>query len=632
MLLPRRLLLLFAATAKCRSPSTSSRLHVVLRRLLNSRLTPRNGLHAGAAVRGLALSKPKLNEIRKLLSLAVPERYSIGAAICLIAVSSSVSLSVPYFMGRIIDMIFAGDDVHSVDPHSTTSTAAVLSADQQKRARIVNRLREKVFNSIMSQEIAFFDRTKSGELINRLSNDVSSVGYATTVNISDGLRGVVAAVGGTTMMARNFCVSTKLALVGISVVPPVAAVAVMYGRYLKRLSQGTLDALAAANEVAAEKISNIRTVRAFNGETFEGKRYAARLKEVLTFSYKDGFANGLFFAFNGLSANILMVVILYTGSGLVCTGEITIGALSSFLFYAVFVGVSLSGITSFYTELMRGIGATARLFELTDRRPAAVCAEGVRPPALYGTVVFKNVSFAYPTRKAVPAVNNINLVLNPGSVVAVVGPSGSGKSTIAHLLLRLYDPDEGDIYIDDLNLKQLDPRWIRDQVGAVIQDVVLFSSSVAENISYPYRIADQALLEAAADRASALDFISQLPNGFDTLVGEKGVLLSDIGERQRIAIARALLKNAPILLLDEATSALDAQSEHIVKLALKRLMFHTFGKTVLIIAHRLSTVKQANEIVVLNQGRIVERGTFQELTSIENGLFTNLVQKQSLTG
>ncbi|XP_051057789.1 ATP-binding cassette sub-family B member 10, mitochondrial isoform X2 [Phodopus roborovskii] len=492
---------------------------------------------------------------------------------------------------------------------------------------IVNRLRTSLFSSILRQEVAFFDKTRTGELINRLSSDTALLGRSVTENLSDGLRAGAQASVGVGMM---FFVSPSLATFVLSVVPPISILAVIYGRYLRKLSKATQDSLAQATQLAEERIGNIRTIRAFGKETMELEKYTSQVDQLLQLARKEAFARAGFFGAAGLSGNLIVLSVLYKGGLLMGSAHMTVGELSSFLMYAFWVGLSIGGLSSFYSELMKGLGAGGRLWELLERQPQLPFKEGtvLDEKSFQGALEFRNVHFTYPARPEVSVFQDFSLSIPSGSVTALVGPSGSGKSTVVSLLLRLYDPVSGTVSLDGHDIRQLNPIWLRSKIGTVSQEPVLFSCSIAENIAYgadnPSSVTAQQV-ERAAEVANAAEFIRGFPQGFGTVVGEKGILLSG-GQKQRIAIARALLKNPKILLLDEATSALDAENEHLVQEALDRLME---GRTVLIIAHRLSTIKNANFVAVLDQGKISEHGTHEELLLKPNGLYRKLMNKQS---
>ncbi|XP_067900319.1 ATP-binding cassette sub-family B member 10, mitochondrial isoform X2 [Heterodontus francisci] len=437
------------------------------------------------------------------------------------------------------------------------ANAARVYLMQISGQQIVRRLRARLFSSILCQEVGFFDKTSTGELINRLSSDADLLGRSVTDNLSDGLRAVGQAAAGIGMM---FYVSPQLAVFVLGIVPPLAVLAVFYGRYIRKLAGVTQDSLAAATQLAEERIGNIRTVRAFAKEHSELRTYTEMISQVLQLARKEAVARAGFYGASGLTGNLIVLSVLYKGGLLMGEAYMTVGELTSFMMYAFWVGISIGGLSSFYSALMKGLGAGGRLWELYERKPEM--------------------------------------------------------------------PLNGSVAVDGHDVRNLNPHWLRKNMGAVNQEPVLFSSSIAENIAYgtaqPSLLTMEAI-EKAAKIANAYGFICSFPKGFQTIVGEKGILLSG-GQKQRVAIARALLKNPKILLLDEATSALDSENEYLVQEALDRLME---GRTVLIIAHRLSTIQNANTVAVLDQGRIVECGTHQQLLANSEGLFRKLVEKQT---
>uniref|UniRef100_A0A665UHE4 ATP-binding cassette sub-family B member 10, mitochondrial n=1 Tax=Echeneis naucrates TaxID=173247 RepID=A0A665UHE4_ECHNA len=562
---------------------------------------------------------------------------ALSAAVGFLTASSAVTMSAPFLLGKVIDTIYTtGTDTETMTASLTSlcillagvflcggaANAARVYLMQIAGQQIVRNLRTSVFSSILRQEVAFFDRNKTGELINRLSADTAVVGRSITDNLSDGLRAVAQAAAGVSMM---FYVSPSLASFVLLIVPPVAILAVGYGRYLRSISKCTQDALAQATQLAEERIGNMRTVRAFGKELSEVSTYTQKADQVLSLAKKEAVLRAGFFGVTGLSGNLMILAVLYKGGLLMASQHMTVGELSSFLMYTFWVGISIAGLSSFYSELMKGFGAGARLWELLDRKPEFPLNEGlVLPPdQLKGRLEFCDVSFAYPTRKGAPIFQNLSLLVPAGTIMAVVGSSGSGKSTLVSLLLRLYDPDAGIITIDSHDIRDLNPYWLRSHIGTVSQEPVLFSCSIRDNIAYGAVNPDTVTTEdiyRAAKVANAYDFIQTFPKGFDTVVGEKGVLLS--GEEQRERHNR----NPKILLLDEATSALDAENEFLVQEALERLME---GRTVVIIAHRLSTIQNANAVAVLDQCRVAECGQHTELLSNSQGLFRKLMEKQA---
>jgi len=590
----------------------------------------------------------KKTELRRLLSLAVPEKYRLAAAMGLLIISSAVTMSVPFALGKIIDIIYNLDQLKSSDQE----VQKLAIKDRLQRVclgltgvfllgglcnfgrvylmrvsgqNITANLRNKVFSSIARQETAFFDKNRTGELINRLSADCQLVSLTVTQQVSDGMRSSMMTMAGVGMM---FYMSPQLALVGLGIVPPVSLWAIYMGRQVRAVAKQVQDSLAASTEIAEEKLSNIRTVRAFAMENREIAAYGAKVNDVLEKSYIEALVNAKFYGMTGLSGNLIIVTVLYYGGNLVTSDVLTVGNLASFVLYSAYVGIGLSGVSTFYAEVMKGVGASTRLWELVDKQPAIPVSGGIIPhKPTAGHIKFQNVTFAYPTREDVPILTNLNLSIPPNTVVAVVGGSGSGKSTLGSLLLRLYEPHSGRITLDGVDIRELDPSFLRRYIGTVSQEPVLFSTSIRNNITYgamDQSSVTQDQLEMAAMEANAHKFISEFPDGYDTLVGERGVMLSG-GQKQRVAIARAILKNPGILLLDEATSALDSQSEHEVKIALERIMK---GRSVITIAHRLSTIRNAHTVAVVEGGRIAEVGTYHQLVAREGGKFSSLVKQQ----
>ena len=574
----------------------------------------------------------KLNRasLLRLLSLARPERATLGVGIVALFVGSSVNLLFPQALRFIIDEALGAKDERLIRNAALAmlAIAAVQAVAASVRfvlfsivgERVVSRLRKDLYEKLMSQEVGFFDERRTGELTNRLGSDTTVIQSTVSANISMALRNSVIVLGGTGMLLYT---SPVLASLMLLVVPPVAVGAVLYGRRIRTLSREVQDALAVANEVAEESLSGIRTVRAFTAESREVSRYGEAVQRSFELARARSKAGGLFMAVASFCAAGAAVVVLWYGSHLVLRNELTVGALSTFLIYSLQIAFSLGAIADIWADLNRASGASERVFELLDRVPAIPSGGGAQLPSVRGEVRFESVKFSYPSRKDVPVLTGIQLDIQPGEMVALVGPSGAGKSTIASLLQRLYDPEGGHVLLDGQDVRSLDPLWLRRQVGTVAQEPILFSTTVAENIRYGRMDATDAEVEAAARLANAHEFITAFPEGYKTLVGERGVQLSG-GQKQRVAIARAVLKDPRILVLDEATSALDAESEHLVKEALDRLMK---GRSTLVIAHRLSTVKDAHRVLVLEGGKVVQAGPHEQLLA-QDGLYRKLVERQ----
>lgn len=585
---------------------------------------------------------PQHSELKRLLSQTKGEKWKIAGAVVLLLVSSTVTMSVPFCIGKVVDIINTackeGDLMNKMNSVCKSLTLIFLLGGLANCGRvyliqvagqnIVQKLRERIYTSVLKQEIAFFDKMKSGDLITRLSSDTLLVGQSLTGNISDGLRSACQAVGGLGMMIY---VSPHLSMASMLVVPSVAVLAIIYGRYIKKITSNVQGSLAGATNVANERFINIRTVQSFVQENTESKLFNSKLQNVLLFLRKEAKAKAAFYGFTGLSGNLVVLSVFYYGGIMMSEAQLTIGELYSFLVYAVYVGISMGGLSTFYSELMRGLGASTRIWELLDRQPLIPYSGGLIPSRnTSGNIEFKDLVFSYPARPDVNILSGFKLSVPQGSVTAIVGPSGCGKSTLASLLMRFYDPQEGSVILDGYNINTLDTAWLRNQIGTVSQEPVLFSCSIAENIAYgqpdPKNVS-MADIEEAAKKANAFNFIMNFPDRFNTLVGERGTMLSG-GQRQRIAIARAILKDPQILILDEATSALDAESEHIVQEALERVML---GRTVITIAHRLSTIRNVNRVAVLNGGVIAEQGSYTDLLKIPDGIFKRLVEHQTST-
>lgn len=365
------------------------------------------------------------------------------------------------------------------------------------------------------------------------------VSSAVTSNISDGLRSGIMTLGGVSMMIYT---SPQLALVGLATVPPITLLAVYYGRFIKKISKDVQTGLAQLNTTAEEKISNIRTVKAFAQESNEIKYYESKLNNLLAICYKESFYRGMFFGLTGFSGNAMILSVLYYGGVMISDSSITVGSLSAFLLYAAYTGISITGISNFYAEMNKALGASTRLFELINRKPKILIHGGkILDKSLSGKILFNNVSFSYPSREECLILKDFSLQLDSSSINAIVGQSGSGKSTIALLLLRLYDPNTGSIQLDDHELRELDPSWIKSQIGYVSQEPVLFNGTIRDNISYGTPGANEEEILNAAKLANVLEFTKRMTNGLDTIVGERGITLSG-GQRQRVAIARALIK------------------------------------------------------------------------------------------
>ncbi|XP_055903419.1 ATP-binding cassette sub-family B member 10, mitochondrial isoform X2 [Eupeodes corollae] len=586
--------------------------------------------------------KLKKRDVGRLFALAKSEKLVLTAAVGCLVVSSAITMSVPFALGKILDIIFTRDEAGSLETmdrlrHFCFILSGVFVVGglanfgrvylfNSASIRIVKELRSKLYRTMLNQETGWFDTKGTGELVNRLSTDTFLVGNSLSQNMSDGLRSTVMIVAGTSMMIYT---SPKLALISTCVVPCIAGVAVIYGRYVRTITRSYLDKHAQISKESEERLGNIKTVKSFCRENAEAQSYDNLLTDAMKIAYDEVMAKSMFFGFSGFSGNVIIISVLYYGGSLVISDQLTIGALTSFILYAAYSAISINGLSNFYTELNKGVGSGQRIWEILDRKYEISLNSGIVPTVKpKGQVAFSNVVFSFPARPENPVVNNLTLTLSPGQTTAIVGRSGSGKSTIASLLLRLYDPQNGQVTLDGMDLKQLSPYWLRENIGAVSQEPVLFSGTIRENIYYglnPGTKITEDEFQTIVQNAHIDEFSNTLPDGLETMVGQRGMMLSG-GQKQRVAIARALIKNPTILILDEATSALDSASEELVQNALEKL---SKGRTVLTIAHRLSTIRNADKIAVLDNGLVAEEGSYDELIARETGIFKDLVKKQA---
>ncbi|XP_073438319.1 mitochondrial potassium channel ATP-binding subunit isoform X1 [Dendrobates tinctorius] len=575
---------------------------------------------------------------REFWKLLQPQLLALMSAVILAFGAALLNIQIPLILGELVNVVarytreHAGNYLREIRAPAVKLlslyaaqgllTCGYIILLSRVGEQVAGSMRKSLFTSLLHQDVAFFDAQKTGLLVNRLTSDVQEFKSAFKQVISQGLRNITQTFG---CFVSLYYISPKLTGLLVVVMPLLVGAGAVIGSFLRRLSRRAQEQIAKATGVADEAIGNVRTVRAFAMEDREVELYSAEVDKSAQMNEVLGIGIAVFQGLSNVALNCIVLGTIFAGGSLMAGNELSAGDLMSFLVASQTVQRSMANTSVLFGQVVRGLSAGGRVFEFMRLQPEIPLRGGKKLPQLRGEIHFSNVSFSYPTRPGQEVLSGFDLHLPPGKTVAIVGQSGGGKSTVAALVERFYDPSRGAVELDGVDIRLLDPSWLRGEViGFINQEPVLFGTSIMENIRFGRPDASDAEVQEAAKLANADDFIRNFPDGYNTLLGERGVTLSG-GQKQRVAIARALLKDPRILILDEATSALDAESERMVQMALDRA---SSGRTVLVIAHRLSTIADADFIVVLSKGRIAESGTHRELLRT-GGLYAELIRRQS---
>jgi ABC-type multidrug transport system fused ATPase/permease subunit len=596
------------------------------------------------------INKENLRQALVLFTYLKPYRGKFILGLVFIALSAFTTSLFPLFLGKMIDAAspgttFPGTDTASrfgfgfKDIHWSLNVTLLLIFAQLTvqtffsfmRVYLLTAVGEKsladmrkdVYSKLLTMPMSFFTEKRVGELSNRISSDLSQIQDAISFTLAEFLRGIFTLLIGLFFI---FWISPKLALVMLAVVPLLGIVAVIFGKRIRKMSRKTQDQLAESGTIVQETFQGISIVKAFTGEFYEIGRYVKSIRAVVSTAISNARYRGAFVSFMIFSVFGTLALVMWYGGRMIQAGDLTIGALTMFVIFSMFVGGTFAGFADMFSQLQKTLGATQSVREIlrTDGEPLDLKPIAVEPKyQLQGNVRFEHIAFSYPSRKDIVVLKDISLTASNGEQIAIVGPSGAGKSTIASLLLQFYEPNKGILYFDERPGREFPLSQLRRQMAFVPQDVILFGGSIRENIAYGKPGAtDEEIIEAAKN-ANAHEFVSSFPEQYETIVGERGIKLSG-GQRQRIAIARAILKDPAILILDEATSSLDSESELLVQEALDNLMK---GRTSFVIAHRLSTIRSADKIVLIDKGIVSEAGTHADLMN-QNGLYRKLNDMQ----
>lgn len=592
------------------------------------------------------LTRDSYKKATKIFSYLKPYRLQYTIGWIFLVLSTTIGLVFPVLLGQLLGAgngakTSMADVIKTIDLSNINTVATALFILFGAQAvfsyfRVVlftnvtestlRDLRSDVFQRLLHLPMDFFNRNTVGELTSRLSSDITQIQETLRTTVAEFFRQIVMIVGGISIL---LFISWKLALIMLGTVPVIAIVAVIFGRFIRRLAKEAQDKTANANATAEEALTGIGNIKAFTNELFSMRRFTNAINEIKRLNIKSGLWRGVFVSFVVFCMFGAIVFIIWQGL-LLTEGPhpgLAKGDLYSFLMVTLLMAASIGSLPDFYAGIQKSIGATEKLMNLLTEISEKELFTGTATPTITGAITFDNVHFSYPQRPDISVLNGISFSIGSNQTLALVGASGGGKTTIASLVLNYYPDYSGEILFDNQSSKDIDLNYLREHIAVVPQDVILFAGTIYENIAFGKPTASKEEVEAAALQANAFEFIQRFPDGFETQVGDRGIQLSG-GQKQRIAIARAILKNPTILILDEATSALDSESEKLVQDALDQLMK---GRTSIVIAHRLSTIRNADKIIVLQNGLVAESGNHTELLAT-NGLYADLLKLQNSLG
>ncbi|MAQ69865.1 MAG: multidrug ABC transporter ATP-binding protein [Flavobacteriales bacterium] len=565
--------------------------------------------------------------IYKLFGYIKPHKFTFLTGLFFLLLSSIASLLFPWLVGELVDQ--ANQDISSINKIATLllilfGAQAIFSYFRivlfvNVTAKAMAKLRSDSFSNLIKLPVEFFSNRRIGELCSRIASDIEILKNTFTTDFAEFLRQIIMIIGGIALLSIT---SFKLTLFMLCTLPVIVIIAVIFGRKLRKYAKDVQNIVAESNTIVEETLQAISTIKSFTSELSEIKRYGKKAEAIADMSIKLGKLRAIFASFIIFGIFGSIVAVIWYGTILIQQDNMSIGQLFSFVLYSVFIAASVGGIAELYASIQKAIGATDELLKLQNESPEEISEENTGT-SITGNIYFNQVDFSYPSRKNTKVINNLSFEINEGEQVAIVGLSGSGKTTITKLLLRLYDIDNGSITFDKQKIENFSLHELRKQIGIVPQDIVLFATTIKENLLYANKTASEQDIIEAAKKANAHDFIMQFDDGYETVVGERGVEISG-GQRQRIAIARAILKNPKILIFDEATSSLDSKSEQLIQESIDLLLK---SRTSIIISHRLSTIKNADKIFVIEEGKLIQSGTHEQLMQ-KSGTYQKLATLQ----